>query len=70
MTDQITITATAARTIGRLAAKHPTTSVIIAWDEREHEWLVTFDAGYGTLTYVVSTSGKSRPAGLGQTAKK
>ena len=71
---RITITDDLAKTVGRLAADHPNTAVTIAYDGDnypEEEWLVTFDAGYGTCTYVVDDqTGEHRLAGLGDDARK
>lgn len=70
---KITITDELARTVGKLTAEQPTsTAVTIAWDDDypEREWLVHFDAGYGTTTYVVDDqTGDSRLAGMGEGRK-
>lgn len=67
----ITITSRLAKSIGQLASKHPNTSVTIAYhdDYPVEEWLVTFDIGWGSLTYVVNDeTGAHRAAGMGEKA--
>lgn len=73
----VTITAKLARTVAEILATEPPfvreadPAVTIAWHctHDVEEWLVTFDAGYGTLTYLINDeTGAYQLAPMGERA--
>lgn len=75
ITTRIAITSDLVLAMARLINENPSykdCGVLIGHDEDygEQEWLVQFDAGYGSTTFVVDDeTGESRLAGLGEGRK-